>query len=298
MSTKRLFGILYYLSHAKNATTSELASQFQVSTRTINRDINKLSEMDIPLYTEMGRNGGVFLLDSFILDRVLLTQEEQNHLMLLLKGTKKFNPVVGNNILDKLKSIFSQDLIDWLEVDISPWYSNTSTTSIFEFIKKSIINKEQIEFKYFGTKNTQLRICNPHKLLFKSQAWYLQAYCFKKKEFRCFKLNRMSTPRITGNKFVPLLIPKVSTIKHTIPPVNVVLEFSSKISHLVYDEFPHGDISIVNEDSIVVKTKLPEENWVIRYLMSFGSNLKDVAPSYFKKGIIRELENTRENLLN
>lgn len=86
MSTTRLFGLIYHLLNHEKATTAELAKQFEVSTRTITRDINTLSSIGVPIYTETGRNGGVYLLSSFVLDKVLLSEEERKNLLLALKG--------------------------------------------------------------------------------------------------------------------------------------------------------------------------------------------------------------------
>lgn len=296
LSSKRLFGILYYLSHTRKATTTELASHFEVSTRTINRDIDKLSVMEIPVYTEMGRNGGIYLLDSFILDKVLLSKEEQEHLLLTLKGTKNFNPMVGEKTLEKLKGLFVGEIEDWLEVDLSSWYSVKKGNVTFDLLRKSILNKERIEFKYFGSNSTTLRICNPYRLLFKSQNWYLQAYCLIKNEFRFFKLNRMTDVRRKGIKFERGISPKKNTSAYNYAWENVELEFSNKISYLIYDQFPHEDISVTDNQTIVVNTMLPNEKWIGRFLLSFGSNLKKVNPPSVKEAVIKEAEGIIHNL--
>lgn len=146
MNSERLFGIIYYLLSKKRTTTSELAEHFEVSVRTVNRDINRLSEIGIPIYTEVGRTGGVYLLDSYILNNVLLSEKEQDYLLLAIRGIREINPQMSDESFLKLQSLFRNNFDDWLEIDFSPWYGKKDNLK-FEFLKESILNKMQIDVK-------------------------------------------------------------------------------------------------------------------------------------------------------
>ena len=136
MSTTRLFGLIYHLLNHEKATTSELAKQFEVSTRTITRDINTLSSIGVPIYTETGRNGGVYLLSSFVLDKVLLSEEERKNLLLALKGIRQLTPQISGQSLAKLQSLFKQPDADWLEVDFSTWHRRENGNDTFDLLKE------------------------------------------------------------------------------------------------------------------------------------------------------------------
>lgn len=299
MSTERLFEIIYFLLNNKKATTTELASLFEVSTRTIHRDINKLSSLGIPIYTEPGRNGGIYLLNNFILDKVLLSKEEQDNLLLALKGTRKINPEISDQSFSKLHSLFNQSFDDWLEVDFSRWRTDISKDDQpFELIKTSILNRNELTFTYISAKGTlESRRCQPHRLVFKSQSWYVQAFCLSRNAFRMFKVNRMSSIKKTDQLFSK--IERLDSLKITSSGVTVsmTLEFSKEIFYRVYDEFDHDSITLKNSDVVIVKTEFPDEDWLIRYLLSFGKHIKILSPDSIKGKIAEELKIMSSNIL-
>lgn len=279
MNSERLFGIIYYLLSKKRTTTAGLAKHFEVSVRTVNRDINRLSEIGIPIYTEVGRNGGVYLLDSYILNNILLSENEQNHLLLALRGIREIDPQMSDESFLKLQSLFKNKFDDWLEIDFSPWYEKKDNLK-FEFIKESILRKMQIEFIYMGVKlPNKKRVCHPYKLVYKSHSWYVYAFCIEKKDFRYFKVNRMNSIYSTRRSFSPISPPN--------PPKNfaqkerilVSLEFSNKVIYRVFDEFNHENIISKKEGLISVETSLPNDDSLIRYLLSFGKDLKVLSPN-------------------
>lgn len=294
MNSERLFGIIYYLLSKKRTTTSELAEHFEVSVRTVNRDINRLSEIGIPIYTEVGRTGGVYLLDSYILNNVLLSEKEQDYLLLALRGIREINPQMSDESFLKLQSLFRNNFDDWLEIDFSPWYGKKDNLK-FEFLKESILNKMQIEFFYMGVKlSNKKRVCHPYKLVYKSHSWYVYAFCIEKKDFRYFKVNRMNSIYSTGKSFSPIILPKPPTNYPQKEKILVSLEFSEKVLYRVFDEFSHEDIISKKEGSISVETSLPNDDSLIRYLLSFGKHLKVLSPDIIRDKIKEELMGTLE----
>lgn len=289
MNLERLFGIVYYLLSKKRTTTSDLAEHFDVSIRTINRDINRLSQIDIPIYTTVGRSGGVYLLDNYILNNVLLSEEEQAHLLLALKGIREIDPQTSDKSFLKLQSLFRNDFDDWLEIDFSPWYEENNNFK-FELIKESILNKRQIEFIYMGRDEpNKKRLCNPYKLIYKSHSWYVYAFCTGKKTFRYFKVNRMNSIYNTRRSFSPMIPPNPPTKFPQKEKISVSLEFSGKLLYRVFDEFNHEDIISKKEGSILVETSLPNDDSLIRYLLSFGKHLKVLSPNIIRNKMKEEL---------
>ncbi|MGV8956416.1 helix-turn-helix transcriptional regulator [Lactococcus lactis] len=292
MSTERLFGIVQHLLNVGSTTSKELGKIFEVSTRTIYRDINKLSSSGVPIYTEQGRNGGISLLNNHILNKVFLTSEEKNNLLVLLKGVQTINPGISERSFSKLKSLFQEEFDDWLEVDFSTWYGKKEADKTFELIKQSILKKNVIEFNYIGSNEKYTkRNCQPYKLVFKNQSWYLNAFCLIRKEFRFFKITRMSSICITSQTFAPLTVPAPSELKSIAHEIPLVLKFSRGIFYRVYDEFPHENIEIVNSNTIIVKINLPFKEWLIRYLLSFGTHLKVVSPKSITDAMKKEVQN-------
>lgn len=290
MTTERLFGIIYHLLNKKKTTTTELANLFEVSTRTIHRDINRLSSVGVPIVSEPGRNGGISLLNNFILNKVLLSEEEQTNLLTALKGIRKISPEVNDEVFSKLHSLFQVSFDDWLEIDFSTWHQVTKLDNKFELLKSSILKKQQLEFTYSGLHEfAKQRHCYPYKLVFKSQAWYLHAFCLTKNEFRWFKVNRISNLILTDKMFVPTRLPDILKPVLQIATCPFVLEISNKLAYRVYDEFEHKDITIKDSETLCIKTHLPDEDWLINYLLSFGKHLKVIAPTSMTNRIKAEL---------
>ena len=123
MQESRLFKIVYYLLDKGRATAPELAEKFEVSVRTIYRDIDALSGAGIPVYAEAGRNGGISLMDHFVLDKAILSGEEKQEVLALLQSLHTMRDTDGDRTLQKLSALFQADAESWLEVDFSGWGS-------------------------------------------------------------------------------------------------------------------------------------------------------------------------------
>lgn len=94
-----MFKIVYHLLDKGRATASELAEKFEVSVRTIYRDIDALSGAGIPIYTEAGRNGGIYLMNDFVMDKAVLTEEEKREILTALHSINSTSNIDNSQIL-------------------------------------------------------------------------------------------------------------------------------------------------------------------------------------------------------
>lgn len=297
MENRRLFETIYYLINHKKTTATALAKHFEVSTRTIYRDLDTLSKSGIPLYTEPGRNGGIRLLHTSILEKTLLSANEQDNLLLALKGIESLNPEISKQSFSKLKSLFDIPYEDWLEIDFSHWYQLPVSTNKFHELKFAILHKRQIHFQYISPNGvSEKRICYPAKLLFKSQAWYCQAFCLEKEAFRTFKINRMNQIEIGEETFIPLEVPQKIQAVTQPEMLAVTLHFSKEILYRVFDEFSYDSIVMQEDGSAHVQTKLPDQDWLIRYLLSFGRHVHVLYPETIRQKLLAEMEEIRKLL--
>ncbi|NLG04336.1 MAG: YafY family transcriptional regulator, partial [Clostridia bacterium] len=201
MKTERLLEIIFILLEKKVVTAKELADRFQVSQRTIYRDLIALSASGIPVYTEQGRNGGIHLIEEYALNKTLLTDTEQSQIVMALQSMRAIGQDDMSTSLSKVKGIFQRDFDDWIEIDFSGWSYSNIEQQMFQIIKESILHAQVLEFEYSSLKGeTITREVEPYKLVFKGRNWYLSAFCLHKKEFRFFKLIRMRNPRIKQEK--------------------------------------------------------------------------------------------------
>lgn len=243
MQEHRLFKIVYYLLEKGKTTAPELAERFEVSIRTIYRDLDTISASGIPIYATQGKGGGISLLPDFVLDKSLLSEQEKEQILMALQGITATGDIKADDLLAKLGRLFQSKTTNWIEVDFSYWLKNTPKTpkeDVFNTLKEAIFNRRVVQFSYFGSNGVfSNRTVEPIKLVFKGQDWYLCGFCRLRNDFRFFKLTRMKELEIFAETFVreAVNIPKLEmTIKaeRTIP---VKLKFVPQIAYRVYDEF-------------------------------------------------------------
>lgn len=215
MQESRLFKIVYYLLYKGHATAPELADKFEVSIRTIYRDIDKLSSTGIPVFAEAGRNGGIYLMNSFVLDKAVLSEAEKQEILTGLQSLNATNSLGNNDIMEKLSAIFNVRTENWIEVDFSRWNNNGKDNEKFELLKSAVINKKAVRITYVGTNESySARKIFPLKLLYKSKSWYIKAYCVQKEDYRIFKLTRILYIKILDESFSNFTLKNKPTSKN------------------------------------------------------------------------------------
>ncbi len=297
MQINRLFEMVHILLNKKNVTAKELAEHFEVSIRTVYRDIETLTFAGIPVYSSRGKNGGIRLLESYVLNKTLISQDEQNEILYALQSLKAASYPEVEEILEKMSLIFNKSSDNWIEIDFSRYGAEDST--LFENIKKAILNKKTVNFTYHNTKGEKSRrTADPLKIWFKEKAWYLFAYCHKKKSIRQFKINRIKGLTLTEEHFDKSMEDfEINDEKEAVKRVKVIVEIDKSQAYRVYDEFSEENINKMKDGNFEVIMENPENEWVYGYLLSFGEYLKVKEPERIKKILSDKIEKMRENYL-
>lgn len=285
MQEGRLFKIVYYLLDRGQATAPELAERFEVSVRTIYRDIDALSGAGIPIYAEPGRYGGIHLMRNFVLDRAVFSEEEKQEILMALQSINAAKDTNESQTLQKLSAVFQIDSENWLEVDFSRWGSKDFDKEKFELLKSAVIHCRHVKINYAGSCDvTSDRIIQPLKLVYKGKAWYLKAFCTEKEDFRLFKLNRILDLEILNEGFerrhYPWQIGSSEGECNTI-----TLRFPKEMAYRVYDEFDRTQIQRQENGDLIASAKMPEDEWLIGFLLSFGTQVDIISPPYLKEVI-------------
>lgn len=292
----RLFEIVQILLTEKKVTAEKLACHFEVSKRTIYRDIETLTLAQIPVYSEKGRYGGIGLIKNFTIDKSFLSQNEQNEILFALQSLNAIQDSKNNITLTKLNSIFNRKVDDWIEVDFSRYGENDSI--LFEKIKNSILEKKVIKFIYFNTKGKKSkRTVEPLKLWFKEKAWYLFAYCRKKKDIRQFKIARIKNLELTCEHFERELKKKDLKNQNNVngKGTKIVIEVDKSQAYRVYDEFFEENIAKKENGNFEITIEIFENEWLYGYLLSFGEHLKVLKPARIREILAKKVEKMREN---
>lgn len=296
MQAGRLFEIIYLLLERKNITAAELAEHFEVTVRTIYRDIDLLSGAGIPVYASRGKGGGIRLMENFTLSKSLLTAHEQDEILFSLQGLQAIRSPDAEPVLHKLAGMFGNSRSSWLDVDFSRWGGGEEERGKFALLKTAILEKRVLVFHYFSADGGKVsahikRSVEPFRLLFKGQSWYLYGFCRLKRDFRIFKITRMKNLVLTGETF-DREAPE-SPVQGLDQPYGKMLalklEFDACMAFRFYDEFDEKQIEQKQNGKFIVSANFPEGEWLYSYLMSFGSAVRLLEPEEVKTELLRRL---------
>ena len=270
MRESRLFRIVYYLLQNGKATAPELAQKFEVSIRTIYRDIDSISSAGIPIYATQGKGGGI---------SILIATTEKN----------------SDELLTKLSGLFQIKSTNWIEVDFSDWAHRTPQQDTFKIIKEAIFQKRTISFCYFSGKgNKEKRNVRPIRLVFKSKSWYLYSFCLLRNDYRFFKLTRIKELEMLSETFTqdftPTKIEKQIQVEKT---VAVKLKFDRQAAFRVYDEFT-DDITEDSQGNLYVQVDLPDNEVLYSYVMSFSDSVEVIKPQSIREQMKKRLQKMQE----
>ena len=291
MRDSRLFRILYYILEKGKVTANELSEKFEVSVRTIYRDIDVISSAGIPIYATQGKGGGIEIADDFVLKKSLLSEKEQEQILVALKGLEGINKQYENELLTKLSAFFKIKNTNWIEVDFTNWQKDNEYDELFNDIKSAIINKNIISFKYFSSNEKETsREVKPIRLLFKGWDWYVYAFCLSRNDFRYFKLSRIKEFEILPNTFEDdfdnIVLKKEMEYEET---VFVKVKFDRKMAFRVYDEVS-GDIEEDEDGNLYATVELPNDYNLYNYIFSYGDAAEVLEP--------KEIRDKIKNIIN
>lgn len=291
MEQSRLFKIVYHLLEKGKSTAPELAEKFEVSIRTIYRDLDTISAAGIPIYATQGKGGGIFIMQDFVLNKSLLSEQEKEQILMALQGISATEHNQTDELLMKLSGLFQSKVTNWIEVDFSEWYKNTPNYDIFNLIRNAIFNQYTITFSYFAREgNYSNRTVEPIKLIFKNKDWYLYGFCLLRNDFRFFKLTRIKDLEISSDTFIREVKSnhEIETVIKNKNSIHAKLKFSPKVAFRVYDEFT-DNVSKDNQGNLYVNIDLPDNDTLFSYILSFGDNVEILEPDYLRHSMKEKL---------
>ncbi len=299
MRIDRMLSIIVMLLNRNRISARELSDKFEVSIRTVYRDIDAINLAGIPIVSYSGNNGGFGILDNYKIDHQLLTFNDMCAMLSALKGV---NTTLEDKELDsaieKIKSLVPKDKADKLDlylqqivIDMLPWgYTNVKKERM-KVIQKAIINNNILKFNYKNSKGEEsIRKVEPMTLIYKSYAWYLFSFCLLKKEHRIFRLSRMKKLEILNDIFIrknttyhDFMNPDMTNVKM----VPFVLRFTQAVRGKVEDYFEEEQIEYKENGDIIVNGSFPEDQWIYSFILGFGEYVEVMKPENIRE-IIQE----------
>lgn len=283
---ERLIGILSILLQKEKVTAPELAEQFEVSRRTIQRDIESLCRAGIPISTAQGAGGGISIMEGYRVDRTVLTAPE---MQAILAGLRSLDSVSGTRryaqLMEKL-SAGTGGLVPGgahMFIDLSSWYK-TSLPPKIERIQGAIEQHRTIRFTYYSPKEESVRTVEPYFLVFHWSTWYVWGWCQSRQDFRLFKLNRM-TELASGEPFEPRPAPLPDLEPERIFPARyqVTVLFEASCRWRLVEEYGVDRFTVEPDGKLRFTGGFPDADSVLRWVLTFGDKAELLEPKELRK---------------
>ncbi len=315
----RLLGIIYILLNKGTVTAGELAERFEVSVRTIYRDVENLSMAGIPVYARKGKGGGISLTERFVLDKLLISGEEQVRILAALASLEETGAGDEGEILCKLGDFFKTEPMNWVSIDFSDWSGRRK--ELFVQIKEAILNRHVLVFDYYGQSGAMSsRAVEPVQLLFKDYTWYVRAFCRVREAMRLFKVMRMKRVKVLDEVFeadesrlgrpgtdwgiqemmengqgsaqesrCEVEAPAMKTLEIGPPCPQIVLQIDKKEAYRIYDRFEEEEITILPSGDFEIRMYCFPDDWIYGLILSFGPSVRVLEPAFVRHELVQRI---------
>lgn len=293
MKLERLIGILSILLQQDKITAPELAEKFEVSVRTILRDIDDISKAGIPITTSQGQGGGISIMDGYKIDRTLLSSSE---MQAIFSGLKSLDSISGTNryrqLMDKMSVSNTINADNHIIIDLANWDKNAVSTKI-ELIKSAMEQKRIITFRYYSPERTEQRSIEPYHLIFQWSSWYVWGFCVKRQDYRLFKLTRMTELKCTDENFVKRDIPEYECdkLRHTNGEISATVRFDKSAKWRIVDEFGTENFTEDENGNVILTFTWSDKLSFYSYILGFRGNAEIISPAEYREEFLGLLKN-------
>lgn len=287
MKIDRQLGILSILLQKESVTAPYLSEMFEVSRRTINRDIEDLCKAGIPIVTRQGKDGGISIIDGYKIDKTMLTKGEMQD---IVAGLRSLDSVNGTNrygqLMEKL-SIGSSDFFvgnQSVLIDLSSWYKDSLAPKI-EMIRSAIEQHREMVFFYYAPNGESQRIIEPYYLIFRWSSWYVWGWCKSRRDYRLFKLNRMDKVHMSENYFSERIAPFLDLRDERIFPggIKVKAVFEADCKWRLVEEFGPDCFREQNDGTLLFQADYTDKENLITWLLSFRDKVELLEPKAIRE---------------
>ena len=298
MKIDRLLGIITTLLNSDKIKAKDLAEKFEVSIRTIHRDIEDICKAGIPLVTYQGGDGGISIAEGYKLDKNILTMDELDNIVIGLKSIESITPNSKFNLLIEKFAPKDEDIISVsnnLYIDLTSFYK-TSLSRKINLLREAASSKNEVTFDYFSNKGMSKRQIEPYFITFRWNGWYVFGYCKSRSDFRIFKLNRMDNVKKTDIKFTSRDIPSERTELDNYfisDDQCVTLLLHRSLEYQIVESYGVGSYEITEDNRIKFILQYTNHDFAMQTILAFGDKAEVLSP----KHIIDEVKSCAENIL-
>ena len=295
MKIDRLIGIITTLQQKKRVTAPYLAEKFEVSRRTINRDIEVICRAGIPIVTAQGANGGISIMEGFSLDTTVFTEQE---LAAIFTGLKSLDSVSAAASAEKLASKIGGSqairLADHMVIDLSSFYKDDLAAKI-DGIKSAIKESKCISFHYCYNKGEADKLIEPYLIVFKWSDWYVFGYCKERQDFRMYKLRRLWNLQVTEETFDVREVPeeKKQFGSHMTDDYVITAVYDASVKYRLVEEYGPDSFSEQEDGTLYTEWGFTKAESAAEWFLSFGNKVKVTAPPEMVERMKRALDSIK-----
>lgn len=291
MKIDRLIGILSILLQQDKVTAPFLAEKFEVSRRTITRDIDALCQAGIPIVTTQGQSGGISIMEGFRIDKTLLSSADMQAILTGLQSLDSISKTKQyQQLMDKLSVEHTANLSlnNHIMINLSSWYKS-SLSSKLELIKDAIEQNELIQFTYCSPNGQSDKQIEPYLLVFQWSSWYVWGYSLTSDDFRLYKLQRMLTLDCTKMHFIPRSHPELPLLPEPIGPQNIHLRalFKPSVKWRLIDDYGPECIKEQEDGRLLFQFDFYNKEHTLSWLLSFGDSVELLEPEDLKHELLK-----------
>ena len=297
MKMNRLIGIITTLQQKKTVTAPYLAEKFEVSRRTINRDIEDLCKAGIPIVTTQGVNGGISIMDGFSLDTTVFTEQE---LTAIFTGLKSLDSVSYSASAEKLAQKIGGSsairLADNMVIDLSSFYKDDLAAKI-DGIKQAMKESKCITFHYCYDKGEADKLIEPYLIVFKWSDWYVFGFCKERQNFRMYKLRRLWNLQIAEETFTLRDVPeeKKQFGSHITDDYVIAAVYDASVKYRLVEEYGHNSFTEMEDGKLYTEWGFTTQKGAVEWFLSFGDKVKVLGPPEMVE-IMKSTLNSIKNL--
>lgn len=300
MRADRFLSILIIISQKGLVTGKELAKHFEVSLRTIYRDIEKISEAGVPIAATGGKGGGYYMMENYTLNNLFFNKKEIEPLIAVMDNLKFLfgNNPQFNDIVLKFETLRNSEKQEEgkLSIDMSHFSMEKELREYLFLMNKAIEDNRILEFEYINRNMEYLnRIVEPLEIEFTSGQWYLIAFCTIRKDYRKFKLVRVRNMKLGGsfikNPISKEEIKKVFNESYEKNSILVTLRFSSEIGGRLSEYFSKDKIKLLENGTYIVEDFFPEDEGLKKFILGFGNDCEVIGPDKLRKEMVEYIKN-------
>lgn len=302
MKIDRLVSIIMILLRKERVGAQELADKFEVSTRTIYRDIEAISMAGIPVCSTSGVGGGFEILPEYKVDKKVFSPDD---LSALLMGLTNLSGMVrGEDLvhaLAKVESFIPADRARDIEmkanqicIDLNPWMGNGNIKQFLEIVKSALQENKLISFTYMDSHgNKTERMVEPYQLVLKSNHWYFQGYCRSRQDYRLFRLSRMTDLQMLQEAYLPRDYEKpildFEPILKTMQ-TDIKIRIHKSILDRVLEFCTYDRVTPDGEEYYLVNYPFIEGDYYYDILLGFGEKCECLEPAHVREEIKRRIQ--------